>query len=75
VLREINTRSRSTSRCTTTSGATAAGIPTGSGETYIRPETLDLARGLGFGGGDRIVSHEMAAKWRVDPLQFMAIAA
>jgi HD-GYP domain-containing protein (c-di-GMP phosphodiesterase class II) len=44
-------------------------------ETYIRPETLDLARGLGFGGGDRIVSHEMAAKWRVDPLQFMAIAA
>jgi HD-GYP domain-containing protein (c-di-GMP phosphodiesterase class II) len=44
-------------------------------ETYIRPETLDLARGLGFGGGDRIVSPELPGKWQVDPLQFMAIAA
>jgi HD-GYP domain-containing protein (c-di-GMP phosphodiesterase class II) len=43
-------------------------------ETYIRPETVDLARGLGFGGGDRIVRHEAPEKWRVDPLRFMQVA-
>jgi HD-GYP domain-containing protein (c-di-GMP phosphodiesterase class II) len=44
-------------------------------QTYIKPETVDLARGLGFGGGDKIVRHESAAKWQVDPLRFMALAA
>lgn len=44
-------------------------------QTYIKPETVDLARGLGFGGGDKIVRHESAEKWKVDPLRFMALAA
>jgi len=42
---------------------------------YIKPETLDLARGLGFGGGDRILSHEAPAKWQVDPQRFMLLAS
>ena len=41
---------------------------------YIKPETVDLARGLGFGGGDKIVRHESAEKWQVDPMRFMALA-
>jgi len=40
---------------------------------YIKPETVDLARGLGFGGGDKIVSHETADRWNVDPLRFMTL--
>ena len=44
-------------------------------QTYIKPHTVDLARGLGFGGGDKIVRHESAEKWQVDPLRFMALAA
>jgi HD-GYP domain-containing protein (c-di-GMP phosphodiesterase class II) len=44
-------------------------------QTYIRPETVDLARGLGFGGGDRIVRHESPEKWKVDPQRFMQLAA
>jgi HD-GYP domain-containing protein (c-di-GMP phosphodiesterase class II) len=44
-------------------------------QTYIRPETVDLARGLGFGGGDRIVRHESPEKWKVDPQRFMPLAA
>jgi HD-GYP domain-containing protein (c-di-GMP phosphodiesterase class II) len=43
-------------------------------ESYIRPETVDLARALGFGGGDKIVRHELPEKWQVDPGQFMALA-
>lgn len=43
--------------------------------TYIKPQTVDLARGLGFGGGDKIVRHEAPDKWGVDPLRFMALAA
>lgn len=43
--------------------------------TYIKPQTVDLARGLGFGGGDKIVRHEAPEKWNVDPLRFMALAA
>ena len=39
---------------------------------YIKPETVDLSRGLGFGGGDKIVGHESAAKWQVDPMRFFA---
>ncbi|SFD55174.1 HD-GYP domain-containing protein [Massilia yuzhufengensis] len=41
---------------------------------YIRPEIVDLARPLGFGGGDRIVSHESTETWNVDPLKFIAIS-
>ena len=38
---------------------------------HIRPETVDLSRGLGFGGADRIVGHESAEKWKVDPMRFV----
>ncbi len=41
---------------------------------YIKPETVDLSRPLGFGGGDRIVRHETAEKWQVEPLRFMQVA-
>lgn len=41
---------------------------------YIKPETVDLARGVGFGGADRIVRHESPDKWQVDPQRFMALA-
>ncbi|MGK5024800.1 HD-GYP domain-containing protein [Janthinobacterium sp. RB2R34] len=41
---------------------------------YIKPETVDLSRGLGFGGGDKIVGHESAARWQVDPMRFLALA-
>jgi HD-GYP domain-containing protein (c-di-GMP phosphodiesterase class II) len=44
-------------------------------QTYIKPETVDLARALGFGGGDRIVRHESPEKWQVDPQRFMQLAA
>jgi len=44
-------------------------------QTYIKPETVDLARGLGFGGADKIVRHESPEKWNVDPQRFMALAA
>lgn len=36
---------------------------------YIRPETVDLAR------GDKIVRHEVPEKWNVDPMKFMTAAA
>jgi HD-GYP domain-containing protein (c-di-GMP phosphodiesterase class II) len=38
-------------------------------QAYIRPETVDLV------GGDKILRHELPDKWRVDPMQFMAVAA
>ncbi|HZX25434.1 MAG TPA: HD-GYP domain-containing protein [Telluria sp.] len=41
---------------------------------YIKPETVDLSKALGFGGGDKIVRHESPSKWNVDPLKFMALA-
>lgn len=41
---------------------------------YIKPLTLDLSKPLGFGGGDKIVRHESAEKWNVNPMQFMNIA-
>ncbi len=41
---------------------------------YIKPETIDLSRGLGFGGGDKIVGHESPAKWNVDPMRFLSVA-
>ena len=43
-------------------------------QTYIKPQTVDLARGLGFGGGDKIVRHESPEKWQVDPLRFKQVA-
>jgi HD-GYP domain-containing protein (c-di-GMP phosphodiesterase class II) len=43
-------------------------------ETYIKPQMVDLSRALGFGGGDKIVSHESPAKWRVDPSKFLLVA-
>jgi HD-GYP domain-containing protein (c-di-GMP phosphodiesterase class II) len=42
---------------------------------YIKPETVDLSRGLGFGGGDKIVGHESPSKWNVDPMRFLTVAA
>lgn len=43
-------------------------------QTYIKPQMVDLSRGLGFGGGDKIMRHEAPDKWDVDPLRFMALA-
>jgi HD-GYP domain-containing protein (c-di-GMP phosphodiesterase class II) len=43
-------------------------------QIYIKPETVDLSRGLGFGGGDKIMRHESPEKWKVDPMRFMALA-
>ena len=43
-------------------------------QAYIKPQTLDLSKPLGFGGGDKILRHESAEKWNVNPLQFMNIA-
>ncbi|WP_024304580.1 HD-GYP domain-containing protein [Pseudogulbenkiania sp. MAI-1] len=40
-------------------------------KSYIVPQLIDLARGLGQGGGDRIVRHESPEQWRVDPLRFL----
>lgn len=42
---------------------------------YIQPQQVDLARGVGFGGGDKIVRHESPEQWRVDPMRFMDVAA
>ncbi|MGZ8290352.1 MAG: HD-GYP domain-containing protein [Telluria sp.] len=41
---------------------------------YIKPETVDLSRALGFGGGDKIVRHESPQKWNVDPMRFLSLA-
>ena len=41
---------------------------------HIRPELVDLSRGVGAGGADRIVSHENPARWNVDPARFMVPA-
>ncbi|MFL6660292.1 MAG: phosphodiesterase, partial [Massilia sp.] len=40
---------------------------------YIKPQEVDLSRGLGFGGGDKIVRHESAQKWQLDPMKFLVI--
>lgn len=42
--------------------------------TYVKPQTVDLSKPLGFGGGDKILRHESAERWKVNPLQFMSIA-
>ena len=41
---------------------------------YIKPELVDLSRGFGFGGSDKILRHESAAKWNVDPMRFLSVA-
>ncbi|WP_417068341.1 HD-GYP domain-containing protein [Niveibacterium terrae] len=41
---------------------------------YVEPYLLNLARPLGHGGGDRIVTHEDPAKLKIDPLRFLATA-
>jgi len=38
---------------------------------YMTPEIVDLSKPLGFGGGDKIVSHENPDKWQINPLRFM----
>jgi HD-GYP domain-containing protein (c-di-GMP phosphodiesterase class II) len=40
---------------------------------YIKPQMVDLARGLGFGGADKIVRHESPQKWNVEPAKFLVI--
>lgn len=40
-------------------------------KAYIQPQQVDLARGLGFGGSDKIVRHESPEQWKVDPMLFM----
>jgi HD-GYP domain-containing protein (c-di-GMP phosphodiesterase class II) len=41
-------------------------------QSYIAPLTVDLARPLGYGGGDKIVSYELPEKWKVDPARFLS---
>jgi HD-GYP domain-containing protein (c-di-GMP phosphodiesterase class II) len=41
---------------------------------YIKPETVDLSKSLGFGGGDKIARHESPQKWNVDPMKFLIVA-
>ncbi len=36
---------------------------------YITPQTIDLSKPLGAGGGDRIIGHELPEKWNVDPMR------
>ncbi|SCK12475.1 HD-GYP domain-containing protein [Vogesella sp. LIG4] len=38
---------------------------------YLTPEIVDLSKPLGFGGGDKIVSHENPEQWQLNPLRFM----
>lgn len=40
--------------------------------TYLTPEEVDLSRSMGKGGADKIISHEDPAKWKVDPMRFLA---
>jgi len=40
---------------------------------YIKPQTVDLSRALGFGGGDKIVRPESPQSWKVDPMRFLVI--
>ncbi len=43
-------------------------------KAYIKPQMVDLARGVGFGGADKIVRPEAAATWNVDPMKFLVVA-
>ncbi len=40
-------------------------------ERFLMPEDLDLSRSPGYGGGDRIVTHETPSAWRIDAQRFM----
>ena len=40
-------------------------------QNYTAPLEVDLAKPLGHGGGDKIVSHESPEKWGIDPLKFL----
>jgi HD-GYP domain-containing protein (c-di-GMP phosphodiesterase class II) len=44
-------------------------------QSHIQTEAVDLSRGEGFGGADRIVGHESPEKWQVDPMQYLEPAA
>ena len=37
---------------------------------YIEPQMVDLARPLGHGGGDKILSHEVPERWGIDLSRF-----
>lgn len=37
----------------------------------VAPRLVDLSKPLGHGGGDRILHHETAEKWGIDPKQFL----
>ncbi|MEA5097139.1 MAG: HD domain-containing phosphohydrolase, partial [Burkholderiaceae bacterium] len=39
--------------------------------TYIPPVVVDLSKPFGGGGGNHILGHESAEKWKVDPLRFL----
>jgi HD-GYP domain-containing protein (c-di-GMP phosphodiesterase class II) len=41
---------------------------------FIAPRMVDLSRGLGAGGGDKIVRHEAPEAWNVDPMKYLAAA-
>ncbi|GAB3260938.1 HD-GYP domain-containing protein [Chitinimonas naiadis] len=38
---------------------------------YLTPSEVDLARPMGKGGADKIISHESPSKWRIDVQRFM----
>ncbi|MBV8649439.1 HD-GYP domain-containing protein [Paludibacterium sp.] len=39
--------------------------------THIPPEIVDLSRGMGHGGADKILRHESPERLHLDPLKFM----
>ncbi|WP_018152630.1 HD-GYP domain-containing protein [Leeia oryzae] len=39
--------------------------------TFIPVQEVDLSKPLGFGGGDKIVSHEDPVKWNIDPMRYI----
>jgi HD-GYP domain-containing protein (c-di-GMP phosphodiesterase class II) len=40
---------------------------------YIAPRTVDLSKGVGHGGADKILNYESPRKWQVDPSKFMYV--
>ncbi|MBS1186171.1 MAG: hypothetical protein H6R04_189 [Burkholderiaceae bacterium] len=42
--------------------------------SYITPKIVDLSKPLGAGGADRILGHEAAEKWQVEPMRFLDLA-
>lgn len=40
---------------------------------YLKPEVVDLSRSMGYGGADKIASHELPSKWGVDPMRFLDV--